>query len=105
MNYAQRALLLISTALLLGLLAGCGQSQVQLGWIESNQPGHFRASYAMFSGSEVRRARAGAGETLVLQYDAKVDKGALAIRVEDPDNWSSGMYLFKRTPGRPWNSF
>ena len=86
MNHVRRTLLLASAVLLLGLLAGCGQSRVKLGWVGSNLPGRFEARFAMFSGVEIRPVRADAGEMLVLRFEAKVNKGVLAIKVESPDD-------------------
>ena len=85
MNHVGKALLLIMAVLLLALAVGCGQSRTQIGWVESNLPGSFAASYVSFSGSEVRTVRANAGETLVLQYAADVHKGTLGVMVEAPD--------------------
>jgi hypothetical protein len=85
MKHVDKALLLVSAVLLLALAVGCGQSRIQIGWVESNLPGSFAASYVSFSGSEVRTVRADAGETLVLQYAAEVNEGTLAIMVEAPD--------------------
>ena len=84
LNHVRRAPLLAATVLLLGFLAGCGQSKVQLGWIASNRPGHSEASYTKFSGSEVRTIRANAGGTLVIKYLTTVNKGTLDISVEGP---------------------
>lgn len=75
-------------AVVVGLLVGCGHSRFQLGWVESNQPRHFGASYATFSGSEIRAVRVGVGQTLRLEYKVEVDKGAVTLRVEDPDGRS-----------------
>jgi hypothetical protein len=78
--------LLAVAILLLGFLAGCGQPKVYLGWMASNRPGHMRACYAAFSGSKVRTVQADTGETLVVEYDATVNKGILAISVQGPDD-------------------
>jgi hypothetical protein len=86
MTHHQRALPLGVAVPLLGILASCGQGTVQIGWVESNAPGFFAASYARFSGSEIRPIRMGIGETLVIACDAMVDRGSLAISVEGPDS-------------------
>ena len=44
MNHVGKALLLVATILLLVLAIGCGQSRIQIGWVESNLPGSFAAS-------------------------------------------------------------
>jgi hypothetical protein len=75
----------LAVVVLLVILAGCGHSRFQLGWVESNQPGRFGASYATFSGSEIRTVRVGDGQTLLLKYKVEVDKGAVTFRVEGPD--------------------
>ena len=81
-----RGILLAAAILLLSSLTGCGRSEVYVGWMASNRPGHMRACYAQFSGSKVRTVEADAGETLVVEYDATVNKGILAISVEGPDD-------------------
>jgi hypothetical protein len=40
----------------------------------------------MFSGSEMRTVQASAGQTLVVEYDARISKGALDIQVTQPGN-------------------
>ena len=85
-KHVRRIPMLAVATLLLGPLAGCGQSKVYLGWMASNRPGHMRACYAAFSGSKVRRLQADMGETLVVEYDATVNKGILTISVEGPDD-------------------
>jgi hypothetical protein len=44
------------------------------------------ASYAEFSGTEVQTVRAGAGEMLVLQYAARVNRATLTIEIEGPED-------------------
>ena len=85
-NRAQRVSMLVVATLLLGLLAGCGQPKVFVGWMASNRPGHMRACYAAFSGFKVRTVRAAPGETLVVEYGATVNEGTLTFSVEGPDD-------------------
>jgi hypothetical protein len=85
-NQVRRSLSVASAVLLLGLLAGCEQSRVKLGWVGLNLPDRFEARYAMFSGAEIRPVWADAGQTLALKFEVEVNKGVLAIKVEDPDD-------------------
>jgi hypothetical protein len=71
--------------LALGLFAGCGRSGLRIGWTEMTGLDRKRCAYRYFSGRELQRFRADAGETVQIDYEVEVEKGALAIRVEDPD--------------------
>lgn len=85
MKNAQKVLVVGLLLSLVGLLAGCGERKIQVGWVASSAPGRFSASYASFTGSETRTVRADAGEMLVLRYEIEVNRGTLSVRVEDPD--------------------
>ena len=85
-NHVRNLSLLALAILILSFLASCGQAEIYLGWMASNRPGHMRACYAAFGGSKVRTVQANTGETLVVEYDATVNKGILAISVEGPDD-------------------
>lgn len=84
MDKVRKTLLAVVPLLLAGLLAACGQAAVRLGWVETSSPDHLAASYIKYSGTETRTVPAQAGETLYLEYDAKVDTGDLRLEVEDP---------------------
>lgn len=85
MNQAHRILCLAAAVLLAGVLTSCASSEMQLMWAEANLPGRLKAIYGAFSGAEVRSVQVDAGETLVLNYKAKVNRGTLAIHVENAD--------------------
>lgn len=85
-NHVRKALLPEVAILLLGFLTGCGQTRVLLGWVASNQPGNFQASYITFSGSETRTVLPDTDGTLVVEYEAEVNKGILTISVEGADD-------------------
>ena len=86
MEYAFGTRLAIALLLISGLLAGCAQSNLEIGMVETNLPGRWRASYATFDGTKTDRLEADAGQTLVLDAEAEVDKGNLTIEVRDPDD-------------------
>ena len=82
------------TLLLMSLaLAGCGSSNVQVGWVESRQPGTWRASYDTFDGIERTTFRAQEGQTISLDYGRTVEKGSLSLRLVAPD----GESLWEKT--------
>ena len=70
--------------MLAGLLVGCGQSRIRLGWVETSSPGHLKASYGEFTGTETRTVLAQPRETLYLEYDAEVNRGSLRLEVDGP---------------------
>ena len=83
MKSLPRVLLIASIAVLTGALAGCGSSQVRIGWVGSRTPGHIGYRYATFAGLETVQFDAEAGQTFYLSCDVEVDKGSLAIEVRD----------------------
>jgi hypothetical protein len=81
----KRSVCLLLTALLLGgFLAACGRSSIVIGMREMHLPGDWQANYSTFTGVKSDSFQADAGQTLILDYDAQVDKGALSIQVENP---------------------
>ena len=84
MDNARKTLLATMLVMLVGLLVGCDQSGVRVGWVEASSPGHVKAEYAQFTGTETRTVLAQPGETLYLEYDAKVDRGSLHLEVDNP---------------------
>lgn len=66
------------------LPAGCGQSRTEIGMVETNLPGRWRATYQTLTGAKVDTLTADAGEALVLSYDVQVTKGELSIEVRQP---------------------
>lgn len=79
-----RKALLAALPLVAVLVAGCGQSSVRLGWVETSSPGHLKATYDEFTGLETRTMLTQPGDTLYLEYDARVERGKLSLEVEGP---------------------
>lgn len=78
-------LLALTLLWIAGLLVGCSNSSVKLGWVESSSLKHITARYASFNGVERKMFRAEAGQAISITYDVIVEKGALVIKVMDPD--------------------
>jgi len=86
------ALVLLSMT---GLLVGCGSSTVKIGWVGSSGPGHTGYRYTTFDGVERKTFRAQAGQTISLDYDVAVEKGALVLKVVAPDGESLWEETFR----------
>jgi hypothetical protein len=84
MGHKRNILMAATLVVLVGLLVGCSQSSSRFGWVETSSPGHVKATYAEFNGTETRTVLAQPGETLYLEYDAEVDNGSLQLEVYDP---------------------
>jgi hypothetical protein len=84
MDHVQRNLQAATLVVLAVVLVACSQSSIRLGWVETSSPGHLKATYAEFTGTEARTVLVQPGKTLYLEYDAKVDQGSLLLEVEDP---------------------
>ncbi len=84
MSHKWNILIAATLVVLAGLLVGCGQTSVRLSWMETSLPGHLKATYGEFTGTETRTVLAQPGETLYLEYDAEVDTGNLHLEVGDP---------------------
>jgi hypothetical protein len=67
------------------LVAGCGTTNIKLGFQESERRGHWDLQYGTFTAREVHAFSADAGDTLVFDYKVRVDKGELALSVENPN--------------------
>ena len=72
---------LISTLILLVSLTAC---TIKVGWVSINFGNRFSASYQHFNGKQVDRIRMKPGETLTLNYEIEVDKGALSLQIINP---------------------
>lgn len=81
MNYRRKAVWAAIALVLVGLVAACGQSSVEVGMVETNLPGRWEASYSTFTGTKVDSVRAQAGETFLLDYEVEVNKGDLSIEI------------------------
>ena len=78
-------LLALALLLMTSLLAGCGSSTVKVNWVGSSGPGQMGYRYTTFDGVERKTFRAEAGQTMTFDYDVTVEKGALVLKVGDPD--------------------
>lgn len=81
----RRLLLLALMALIVALFAGCGRSGVRIGWAATTGLHSKRATYTYLNGQEYATIRAGAGETIAVDYKVEVAQGTLTIRIVDPD--------------------
>lgn len=72
-------------AAILVVAAGCGSSQIRVGWAGTSVPGHIAYSYTTFTGTEEGTQSLSSGQTLVVSYEAQVEKGTLTIHVAGPD--------------------
>ena len=79
-----RSFLLVLLAIS-AILAGCASSSVKIGWYESTSATNVSARYATFTGVERATVHAGAGQTITLTYDVKVNKGTLTLALDAPD--------------------
>jgi hypothetical protein len=84
MRYQRVILLAIAFDTLVGLLVGCSQGSVRLGWVETSAPGRVKATYREFTGTETRALLSQTGDTIYLEFDAEVDRGNLHLEVDDP---------------------
>ena len=75
----------LALLLMTSLLVGCGSSTVKVGWVGSSDSGHIGYHYTTFDGVERKTFRAEAGQTMTFDYDVTVEKGALVLKVGDPD--------------------
>ena len=67
-----------------GLLAACGHSTVQIGFVQNKIGDHWNAHYNTFIGTKSTSVKASAGQTLTLNYDVTVTKGELGLKVTNP---------------------
>lgn len=73
--------ILLTMAILVTItLSGCTK---RIMWSGNDLPGHKKASYKSFTGTEARAFQVQKGQTVSFEYDSKVDKGTLSIKVLD----------------------
>lgn len=61
--------------------AGCAK---RLGYTELNEPGHMKAFYLWYTGSQKSAAiQVNKGQSIYLAYNSKVEKGLLSVAVVD----------------------
>ena len=101
MRIGTRRAVWLTTALLaaFGLLVGCGRTQLRIGWLEAGGPGHRTAQYRTFSGVERVRFRAGANETVTIDYEITVEKGSLTLSLVGPDGETVWEETFEEREG------
>lgn len=54
--------------------------------ISSNVGSNVRASYKYFTGNDIKKFKVKSGETMIIDYQSKVKKGDLSIKLYDPDD-------------------
>ncbi|KUP21268.1 hypothetical protein [Paenibacillus sp. DMB5] len=64
------------------LLTACEKKIMYVG---SDFGSKVKASYKLFTGTDVKKVKLKSGETLVVDYKSKVEKGELTIKLYDPD--------------------
>jgi len=75
-------------AVLLALLiasAACGLGETRIEWIGTSVPGRMEYSFRTFTGTEKASQILVTDQTLVVSYDATLEKGSITIRVAGPD--------------------
>jgi hypothetical protein len=75
------------------LLVGCGSSTLKIGWRETSGLKRKHASYNTFDGVQRKYLRARAGQTIEMECDVTVEKGALSVNLTAPD----GQELWEET--------
>lgn len=94
----RRSLLSIALLMLfILLLAGCANSSVKILWFDAQGSNWYRASYETFSGVERQDVRLESDQTLSLQHDVNVNKGALSVQVQNPDGDAAWETSFRET--------
>jgi len=67
------------------LPAGCGLTQVRVGFSGGSTPDGMAYRFETFSATESAEVSVDAGQRLTVSYDAVVDKGVLTVHVLGPD--------------------
>ena len=75
--------ILLCTLALTGCSDDSGPSR-RAGWVGTSRANQMAYSYTTFTGTEKAKVRVEAGRTIVLAYAARVNKGALTLRVQSP---------------------
>lgn len=75
----------VSLLTVVGLMVGCGRSDLRVGWLETSGLRHKTARYRSFDGLERASFRAQSGETIELDYEVEVERGTLTLTLTDPD--------------------
>jgi len=72
---------IIASLMILIVLTAC---TIKVGWVSINFGNRFSASYRRFDGKQVDRIRIKPAETLILNYEVEVNKGALTLQMINP---------------------
>ena len=70
-----------SLFLFMFFMAGCTTKGI---WIGTSVPGHVKASYKDFNGPEDTTISLKKGQTIHFEYESKITKGQLSIKLLDP---------------------
>lgn len=65
------------------LLTSCDKRMMFVG---SSTKSKLSASYKLFTGTEEKKVKLKSGETLSMDYNSKVEKGELSMKLYGPDN-------------------
>lgn len=82
----RKTILLALIVVLLLVQLACEVSGAKMGWRGESVPGRVAYQYTKFTGIERVDIPAQAGQTLVISYAVKVERGRLFIQVMTPDN-------------------
>jgi hypothetical protein len=72
---------LLTSFMILILLTAC---TIKVGWVSINFGNRFSASYQRFNGKQMDSIRMEPSETLTLNYEIEVNKGALSLQIINP---------------------
>ncbi|SDF46154.1 hypothetical protein SAMN04488542_11146 [Fontibacillus panacisegetis] len=75
----------ILVLIIVTLLAACNERVVFMGFSSSTK-NKIEASYKLFTGTDEKKVSLKNGQTLAIDYQSKVEKGELTIKLYDPDN-------------------
>ncbi len=66
-------------------LTACSNGSTKVGWVGSNYPGHFSASFNSFTGTDSSTIRLNEGDILTISYESEIKDGFFEISIIDPD--------------------
>lgn len=72
---------MVAVLVLLSFLTACNR---QVGWVSLDHGNTFEATYQLFNGKKAETLPLQAGESLIVAYDVRVDKGSLTLQLSDP---------------------
>lgn len=83
MKTIQKTLLAtVSLIMSIAILSGCTRSLL---WVGNETSRHISASYTSYDGPKYKTIRLKKDDILAMEYKSEVKKGALTLRIKDPD--------------------